>query len=99
MIVQYFVQLIISENLEETKMRKLFQLKRGNKKPVAWSSARLWTISIIILFLTLLFPLRLAFAVNEDDLFEIGEPWYSPVTGSANILNDSNNTVLVIIDI
>jgi uncharacterized protein YpmS len=47
-------------------MRKPFQLKHGSKETAAWPNSRLWIISIIILFLTLLALLMISSSHQID---------------------------------
>jgi hypothetical protein len=68
---------------------------RSKKKQHAGPRVWLWMMGIAALALVLALPLNMALAVYEADLFEIGEPWNDPQSGSANIIDDDNGLVQV----
>ena len=51
--------------------RKSVQLNRGKKKRPAGPRLWLWMMGIGALALALVLPLSIAFAVHDDDLFEL----------------------------
>ena len=71
------------------KSRESVQVNRGKKKHPSGPRLWLWMIGISALALALVFPLRMAFAVHDDGLFELGNGLDGDAAvGSADIIGD-----------